>query len=172
MIRTFILRWLNHILAALACFGAVGVLVFSGEWALSTFEQGLYFLFFLSFVIAFLLFSRAYPLVRNIKSAVRRPWFIVANGVLILLFALFVGFAYHQLNSEHRLMLDAKSTYARIYRVDPEGYRKQRKIYYTFEVEGERYMGVEYQPDPSQRIGDSVRIVFSQGQPTNNRVLK
>jgi hypothetical protein len=172
MIRTFILRWFNHILSALAGLGAVGVLVFSGEWALSAFEQGMYFLFFLSFVLAFLLFGRAYPWVRTIKSAARRPGFIVANGILILLFALFLGFAYHQLNSEHRLMLDAKSAYARIYRVDPEGYRKKRKIYYTFEVEGERYTGVEYQPDPSQRIGDSIRIVFSQGQPTNNRVLK
>ena len=172
MVRTAVLRWSNLSFAGFACCGGIGILLFSSEWALSGFEQAIYFSFFISFAFAFFLFSRTYPIKEKIRTVYRTRWFMIANGVILVLFCLYIGFIYQQLNSEPRLMLDAKGTHARIYRVDPEGYRKQRKIYYTFEVEGERYMGVENQSDPTHRIGDSVRIVFSQGQPSNNRVLK
>ena len=165
-------RPLNVIFAVFAFVGALGIIVGASTWRLSYFEEVLYVAVFLSFISAFILFSRAYSLSWHVRTSRQALWFRISNGVVLLMFLGFLGFMFQQLSSDDRVMLDPKITYARIYRVDPEGYRKNRKIYYTFEVQGERYIGIYPQPDPIHRIGDSVRVVFSQAQPDDNRILK
>ena len=171
MIPTRILRPLNYLFLLLALGGGISIVVFAGDWGLSGIEQILYLSFFISFCLTFILFSRVFPLQGPAVGRERKFWFMIANGITLLLFLLFLAFTYQQLTSEDRIMLDPKAVHARIYRVDPEGYRKSRKIYYTFEFEGNRYMGMQSQINPMHRIGDSVRIVFSEGHPKENRVL-
>lgn len=171
MIRTRFLRPINYVFVLLALGGGASVILFAEDWNLSGIEQILYISFFISFGLTFILFSRVFPLKKPLRDEKRQLWFVVANGVTFLLFLLFMGFTYLQFSSEDRMMLDPKVIHARIYRVDPEGYRKSRKIYYTFEFEGNRYRGMQSQINPMHRIGDSVRIVFSEGQPEENRVL-
>jgi len=161
----------NYFFSTLGLIGAITVFLYAGEWSFSNFEQILYLSFFSSFAIIFFLFSRVFLHQKSVDVRNRALWFRLANSITIFMFLAFLGFAYHQVTSEDRIMLDPKTGYARIYRVDPEGYRKTRKIYYTFEFRGDRYRGMQSQLQPQHRIGDSVKVVFSESEPSENRIL-
>ncbi len=166
------LRFINYLFAFVALAACVAVVLLAEAWGVAGIEQFLYVLFFLSFCFSFLLFSRVFPFDVRRTGKNKRRWFLIANLVIFSLFLSFMGFIYHQFQSENRIVLDSQVTYARIYRVDPEGYRKKRKIYFTFEHEGNRYMGSKSQIQPKHRIGDSIRVVFSEGKPEANQVLE
>jgi magnesium-transporting ATPase (P-type) len=166
------LRLINYLFTFFASAACLAVVLLAGKWGFTGIEQFLYVLFFLSFCFSFLLFSRVFSFASKRIGKNKRRWFLIANLVIFSLFLSFLGFIYHQLQSENRIELDSQVTYARIYRVDPEGYRKKRKIYFTFEHEGKRYMGSKSQIQPKHRIGDSIRVVFSEGKPEANQVLE
>jgi len=166
------LRLINYVFSFLALAAGLAVVLLSRKWGFTGIEKILYALFFSSFCFSFLLFSKVFPFESKRKGKNKHRWFLIANLVTFSLFLILIGFVYQQFRSEDRIMLDPVVAFARIYRVDPEGYRKKRKIYFTFEHEGNRYMGSKSEIQPTHRIGDSIRVVFSDRKPKKNRVLE
>ncbi len=148
---------------------AVFVYLRADQWALSFMEQALYISFFISFALAFYLFSQVFPLPPRQNQ--KKQWFVAANIITALIFLSFTLFFQQQLTSEDRILLDPVITTARIYRVDPEGYRKHRKIYYTFDYLDQKHQGVQSEIHQSHRIGDTVQVVFSERNPEANKLI-
>ncbi len=165
-----ILQYINYYIAFLAI--ALGLLIpfFASPWNLPGSEQILYTVSFITFGIAFILFAYAYRKFSNKVPKSNAGYFLAANVVtFILLSLLFLSFN-NRLSQSKYWMTNPSVAKARIYKIDPEGYRKERTMYYTFEHKGQRYNGSLANPPDKYNIGDSVRVVFSQKDPDENRI--
>jgi hypothetical protein len=169
MMKTSLPKGINYTLMVIALGIALFVYLLADQWALSFIEQALYISFFISSALAFYLFSQVFPLAPGQRQ--KRRWFVAANIITALIFLSFSLFYQQQITSEDRILLDPIVTTARIYRIDPEGYRKNRNIYFTFDYLDEKFQGVQSDIDQTHRIGDSVQVIFSERNPEANQLI-
>lgn len=161
----------NYLIAFVAI--GLGLLLpfFSGEYEFRFFEKILFVSFFLSFGIVFILFAQQYGKYRSRVSKNKRSYFYLANGVAFILFLLLFFSFNSSLQENHIWLANTVEVQGKVYKIDPEGYRKTRTIYYTFEHKGNRYNGQKVNPNNSYKIGDTVTVLFSQKKPEVNTLL-
>ena len=164
-----ILKVVNFILAFLSI-GLGGLFpFFKGAESIPVNETALYSTIFITFGVAFVLFALSYTRIFQ-KREDKKQFLLIANTILLMLW-LFLAFIFANNYKGHVAQHKVSSvTKARIYKIDPEGYRKQRTLYYTFEFNGERYTGKKVNPIDTFNIGDSVNIEFSTNDPKKNRL--
>jgi hypothetical protein len=167
---TIALRYVNYLIGfASIGFGAL-MMFFSDRWEMEPMERVLYVAFFLSFGVAFILFGSAYKQDGRRFKRIQKRYFYIANGAaFLLLFFTFFSFQ-NELEKNQFWQNESAETLAKIYKIDPEGYRKQRMVYYTFEYKGEMYKGKKIDEEAQYRIGDTIPVLFSENSPEENKI--
>ena len=163
-------KFVNYLLAFWSMGLGIGLPFFQSLPALPQFETFLFSSFFISFGIAFVLFAQANKRMANEELRRRKRYFVMANLVTLTLWTMLL-LNFDKRFEERKNLLDKPSeAKARIYKIDPEGYRKERTLYYTFEYKGQRYTGKKVNPSDNYSIGDSVLVLFSQSDPEQNKI--
>lgn len=160
-------KWISYGIAVQCAALAAVIPFFSEHWHLRFLEIFLYSSFLGVFAFAFILFALlddyTHEAYRKKRGLFRMANFIVFLLLLVLLFSL-----KNRLIKGSEWMTDPLPTQAWIYKIDPEGYRKKRTVYYTFEHKGKMYNGSKVNPEETFSIGDSLQVIFSKKDPSEN----
>ena len=160
-------KWISYEMAFLCAGLAFFIPFFSDHWHLQFIETLLYSSFLVAFSIAFALFALLDDYTHEAYLK-KRSVFRLANFILFILLVVLLLSLKNRLVKGTEWMVDPVPIQAWVYKIDPEGYRKKRTIYYTFEHEGEMFKGSQINPPQQFGIGDSLQVIFSKKNPSEN----